>query len=396
MMQYTVFFSWQSDLPNNKNRNFIESCLLKSIKDLKKDVEYSLELNIDRDTQSKLGTPDITESIFNKIDKCSFFIADISIINGKSRKYRKTPNPNVLTELGYAAKKLGWNRIICVFNAEFGKISDLPFDLRNRRILTYELNSENKLDIKKDVEKIFYSTLMENYKKTVFSNELIDYYNSDIYLVLLKLITDFSKMIFGYNISNSSLNTIKKVVSMTESDIDKALNNSTFLGFQLFKSYDEYINGLSKQLEKVVPLRNFDDEYYVPLVKLITTLKLYDKELNRRGDLSVLNCLHETNSNFKVVSNKSSKDLPNRMILLKVIDEDKGIVIDFGDFHRKDHISNLTQEFTLTPKSLRFYKGFIIEALIEINSWIDNNHGDFFLDDSRLEIGYFCSRSNSP
>lgn len=138
--------------------------------------------------------------------------------------------------------------------------------------------------------------------------------------------------------------------------------------------------------KKIVPLRNFDDEYYVPLVRLIVTLKLYNKELNRRGDLSVLNNLHKINNDFKVIEEKPSKDLPNRRILLKLIGDDKGVVKDFGDFHRKDHIVNLTQEFTLTPKSLRFYKGFIIEALREINAWIDNNHGDFFIDYTQLEV----------
>ena len=49
-MRNTVFFSWQSDLPNKTNRSFIETCLEKSIKSLKKDVDYKLELNLDRDT----------------------------------------------------------------------------------------------------------------------------------------------------------------------------------------------------------------------------------------------------------------------------------------------------------------------------------------------------------
>jgi len=404
-MQNTVFFSWQSDLPNNKNRNFIESCLSNSVKNLKKDIEYRLEINIDRDTKSKLGTPDITESIFDKINKCDFFIADISIINSKSRKYRKTPNPNVLVELGYAAKKLGWNKIICVFNTEFGKISDLPFDLRNRRILPYEFNSENKLSAKRNVEKIFYSALMENYKTTAFSYELLDYYNSDIYFVLLKLIMNFYMMVFGYN-NDSSLDTTQKVVSLTESnienvvsfdksniskvlsltelDIEKALNESTFLGFQLFKYCGGYLETLSTQLEKIVPLRNFDDDYYVPLVKLIITLRTYDKVL-RSDNMPVLNCLNQANNNFEIRKHYLEQRYPNRRILLKVTNENEGIITDFGDF-RRDYITNLTQEFTLTSESLRFYKGFIVQALKEINAWIDNNHGEFFVDDSKLEF----------
>lgn len=386
MAEYTVFFSWQSDLPNNKNRSFIESCLSNSIKSLKKDVKYGLEINIDRDTKSKLGTPDIAESIFNKIDKCSFFIADVSIINNKSRKYRKTPNPNVLTELGYAAKKLGWEQIICVFNTEFGKVSDLPFDIRNRRILTYELNSENRLDVKKGIEKIFYDALMENHKKSFFSYGLINYYNSDIYSILLTLLIDCSKMIFGYNYNNNSTEPIRKILAMKESDIEKALEDSTFIGFQLFKSYDIYTRKLMNQLEKIVLLRNFDDEYYEPLIKLIHSLKMYDKNLNRRGDLSIFNSLKSINTKFKVLANNTNKDLPNRLLLTRVIDTEKGIVIDFGDFHRIDHVANLTQQFTLTPKSLGFYKHFITTILQEINSWIDNNHGDFLIDLSQVEI----------
>lgn len=386
MAEYTVFFSWQSDLPNNKNRSFIESCLSNSIKSLKKDVKCGLEINIDRDTKSKLGTPDIAESIFNKINKCNFFIADVSIINGKSRKYRKTPNPNVLTELGYAAKKLGWEQIICVFNTEFGKVSDLPFDIRNRRILTYELNSENRWEVKKGIEKIFYNALMENHKKSFFSYRLINYYNSDIYSILLTLLIDCSKMIFGYDNNNNSTETIRKILSMKESDIGKALEDSTFVGFQLFKSYDEYIRKLMSQLEKIVLLRNFDDEYYEPLIRLIHSLKIYDKNLNRRVDLSTFNNLQSNNTKFKVLTNSTNKDLPNRLLLTREIDKKRGIVIDFGDFHRKDHIANLTHQFTLTPKSLGFYKHFIVTIIQEINSWIDNNHGDFLIDLSQVEI----------
>jgi hypothetical protein len=45
---------------------------------------------------------------------------------GKNR--RRTPNPNVLVELGYALKALGDERVIVVVNTAFGKEELLPFD----------------------------------------------------------------------------------------------------------------------------------------------------------------------------------------------------------------------------------------------------------------------------
>ena len=142
-MKCTIFYSWQSDLPNKDNRSFIENCIKKAIKKLKVGFEPTLALTIDRDTQETIGTPDIAGTIFDKIAKADIFICDISIINNNSQS-RKCPNPNVLLELGYAIKTLGWDRIICFYNVNYGTITDIPFDLRHRRIFCYNSNNKNE------------------------------------------------------------------------------------------------------------------------------------------------------------------------------------------------------------------------------------------------------------
>lgn len=122
----------------------------KAIKELNRENEFDIEHSIDKDTNEEGGTPHIADTIFSKIAKAAFFVADISIVN-PDYSGRKTPNPNVLLELGYAARVLGWNRIICIFNEDFGPYNDLPFDLRFRRPLTYSLNGKDKLSVRKDV-----------------------------------------------------------------------------------------------------------------------------------------------------------------------------------------------------------------------------------------------------
>lgn len=153
-MQCKIFYSWQSDLPNPGNRNFIENSLKESVRSIHNDDSIEVELVIDRDTAGIAGSPSIADTIFEKIENANVFVCDISIIKSietpptpstpSTPSTRKTPNPNVLIELGYAAKVLGWENIIMVINTAFGIPEDLPFDLRNRRMITYNSPIESQ------------------------------------------------------------------------------------------------------------------------------------------------------------------------------------------------------------------------------------------------------------
>jgi hypothetical protein len=95
------------------------------------------------------GSPDIANTIFQKINSATVFVADVSIVN-PSFDGRKSPNPNVLVELGYAAGRLSWDQIICVFNKASGSIEDLPFDIRPRRVRSFYLQEgEDKSEERK-------------------------------------------------------------------------------------------------------------------------------------------------------------------------------------------------------------------------------------------------------
>ncbi|OHT45657.1 hypothetical protein [Flavobacterium tructae] len=154
----TIFYSWQSDLPNATNRTLIQKCLKAAVLAIN-NPNLEIEIKVDQDTQGLSGSPDIAQSLFEKIDNSEIFVCDISIINFDQGK-RKIPNPNVLIELGYAAKALGWENVICIYNTAFGAIEDLPFDIKQRRILTYSLSEgEDKNSTKKTLENSLKSSI---------------------------------------------------------------------------------------------------------------------------------------------------------------------------------------------------------------------------------------------
>jgi len=173
-----VFYSWQSDIDGKINRYFIFEAVKKAVENLKKEGAFDIE--IDQATRGEPGTPDIPDTILRKIDEASIFIADVTFINDKNEN-RRTPNPNVLIELGYAIKKHGFEKILLIFNEEFGKPKELPFDINHRKPMQYHYNSS--LDRKaclKTLTKEFERAILLIDKKTI-TKEKVDlrFYNRE-------------------------------------------------------------------------------------------------------------------------------------------------------------------------------------------------------------------------
>lgn len=151
----TVFYSWQSDLPNRTNRGFIQEALERVAEDLRSDDTLAVEPVVDRDTAGVPGSPAISDTILQKIARADVFVPDVSIVmSGGSNRW--SPNPNVVMELGYAVAELGWDRIVMVMNTAFGDVTQLPFDLRGRRVLSYSLPDAPgtpKADLRRDLER---------------------------------------------------------------------------------------------------------------------------------------------------------------------------------------------------------------------------------------------------
>ncbi len=145
MSGFTVFYSWQNDLPRDIARDFIHDAAEIAVSRVAQEARLEDSPRLDHDTEGVSGVPAIGDTIFAKIDQCGAFLADVSIVAesnvlGRDKKY--SPNPNVLLELGYAAARVGWERIILIMNRSFGNPRKLPFDLRYRRFpFTFRLKS---------------------------------------------------------------------------------------------------------------------------------------------------------------------------------------------------------------------------------------------------------------
>jgi len=132
----TIFYSWQSDIP--PNRNLVGSALAAAIKELNKDSLLRVEARKDQSLDGSAGAIPIPDDIFQRIDASSAFLGDVTLVTTPDAKGRRSPNPSVLIEIGHAHKHYGWERMILAFNAHYGDHRDLPFDLDKNRLLLFD------------------------------------------------------------------------------------------------------------------------------------------------------------------------------------------------------------------------------------------------------------------
>lgn len=253
MEKFKVFYSWQSDTDKKLNNFYIRDCIKKSIKSIKKEIEFDIIL--DRDTKNESGSPHIVDTIFRKISTSDIFVCDLTIINsnwvGKLLKHKKTPNPNVLIELGYAVKVLGWERIICVVNTSFCKVEDLPFDIKQNRVSTYKLDSKGLRSKPNHLEKLFETaikSIINDYDEILERFKSEDTIQHDIKIFqIFKEIFDERKLEESLEFTASNLITDQHYYNFWDriTDFHKNTDNH-FIDEKLNNSIKEFSDSLVK------------------------------------------------------------------------------------------------------------------------------------------------------
>jgi hypothetical protein len=250
---FTIFYSWQSDIKSN--RNLIHNSIDKALKKIKQEGKVksvNLELNLDRDTKNKNGSPNIAQTIFNKIKYCDIFIADVTIINktflNRLIGNRLTPNPNVLIELGFAIEVLGWERIICVNNESFSSLESLPFDIRGHRITNFNSNKDSYKEDLVNITKQALNSIINNFEEIITRQKEVGYVEHDknIFNQLQEICSEHI-LKDGISLASDSLFMTKyyyhkwnELQAFCESELNK------FIHPEIQQSLDLYLKSLRK------------------------------------------------------------------------------------------------------------------------------------------------------
>jgi hypothetical protein len=327
------------------------------------------------------GSPDITETIFSKIAQSDLFIGDVSIINS-SFDGRKTPNPNVLIELGYAANILGWERVICIYNTEYGSFEDLPFDLRQKRILTYD-NSDNKQKLVGAIE----STLKKLYGKGLLFNPIADHIKGKIDYCMLEIAKHFSCLLLGAVTMSDALSKVNNCLNLEQDKISNILKNeSSFLGFFAYNNLDEIKRKFEVLLDTSLSSKYARDSWIVLIIDMLHWLRGFQYILsNRKGNLYIAIC--QPDQKYKVISaNEMNNENPkDSYILLKKYGSDSGIVLNTASLP-KVKSTKILSPHRVDSSMVDEFSSYLFRGIEIIKRWMALTGNEFILDPEHYYI----------
>lgn len=289
-----LFYSWQSDIKNHINFSFIDEAIRTALTEINK-LNPNTVITPDRDTKGEAGAVDIQTTILKKIANSDMCVFDVSIVNSQYKDIKKSINPNVAFELGYAVSQIGWNNIILVFNEHYGDVkTDIPFDLQRHRVLVYNFDGENNK--RKNSMKNLTDSLKEailTIIKNPHSNENIESVEEKKKIHDEKVIkeflgkfniSEFEKFIKDIKIKEKSSDNILKYYEQIS---DYVMSSEYFL-------YDKEFKRLSEQFVKALDLI-FEDEflYFIHFRNGLEKRKLIDSKKFLKELTSSKNTLKE-------------------------------------------------------------------------------------------------------
>lgn len=383
-MARSIFYSWENDLPTKTHRYFIERCIRDALKTLEK--EAKVYMDYDRDTMGLMGSPGIVESIFDKIDKSVLFVCDVSIINSETEG-KKAPNPNVLIELGYAASKLGWERIVCLFDSNTGKVEDLPFDLRHKRVTPFNPDDPNE---KQRITSILAANIKSLYVRGKLFNPLNDYMKGKIDKAFLDVGKQLANLLFGTFTLSDGLAHITDLLSLSYDQVYERMCMCEFPAFIGLNTYQQTVLGLNEILKDLFSSSYFPKEWSYSVLELLDWIRVYSNiSAERNPEFPFVANAEKRFDQLSVISAQAinPNNPENERIVLEIIEIDgrKTIDVKHGRVlnttnYPSSHGLDFAQCFSIKESSYAFFAGHIQRFVDLCNSWLDITDSEFVLD----------------
>lgn len=216
---------------------------------------------------------------------------------------------------------------------------------------------------------LFYE-LLRTRSHSKLNKEIYNYAKVQMDNEVLSILGGLMKLVYPTDRQDLTIDTLNKFIWMPIEEMRKAMLTSEYLGFQIFKRWDNSENYFKDILKNPFILSKLEDEKILSIISLYKSIRTLESAFSVEKLYIVIG---KDESGYIIASNKNTYDdfkSIDRLILLRNIGTGNFQVKDFGDFHFSDN-DKLLLKYKINEDLVDYFIQDILNVLTNIIKWLD-------------------------
>jgi len=182
---------------------------------------------------------------------------------------------------------------------------------------------------------MFYQFFVNMSEKRL-NKEIYDYSKMLLDTEILSILNQLGKFLYPNYEFKLNPESVKVICNLNERELAKMLTGCEYLGFQVKKNWESSIKDISEKIHNNQIINRMNADLLCIVISLLKSIHGFELFIRR---VDYLSKTEKQSREYRIISGTElnpieNNKLPDRLILLKKIDEERGIVIDFGDFKK--------------------------------------------------------------
>lgn len=219
------------------------------------------------------------------------------------------------------------------------------------------------------------------------NQEIFEYAKMQVDSNMLSILAQLQKIIYSNDHLDKTLEGLSNCLKLDKKKIGELLSKNEVLGFSALKHWEVPEQVFHDLLKNTFVCQRLSKDQVISIITNLKALRGFSSFLNS-SDLYI--CTDKKVEGYSIVKgqdiNPQNSKYPERYILLRKIGDDKGIVVDFGDF-KGDKVNALLNIWRVNEKYIVAYAEFIFDILQEINTWVMQTGCEFLMDSRQFRFG---------
>jgi len=244
---------------------------------------------------------------------------------------------------------------------------------------------------------MFYQFFVNMSEKRL-NKEIYDYSKMLLDTEILSILNQLGKFLYPNYEFKLNPESVKVICNLNERELAKMLTGCEYLGFQVKKNWESSIKDISEKIHNNQIINRMNADLLCIVISLLKSIHGFELFIRR---VDYLSKTEKQSREYRIISGTElnpieNNKLPDRLILLKKIDEERGIVIDFGDF-KKYQAVDLLNYYKIKNEFVNDLSELINDIIVSINEWISNTGYEFIIDEKLFKpLKILCPPSSNP